>query len=96
MPTRLDRLRDALTSAFSPLALEVVDDSARHAGHAGAAAGGETHYTIRLVSPDFAGQSRVARSRAVHEAIAGELRDGLHAVSLTLLSPTEAKFKADS
>ncbi|MEJ1977393.1 MAG: BolA family protein [Acetobacteraceae bacterium] len=89
MQNRQDRLRAALNAAFAPTLLEITDDSARHAGHAGAQPGGETHYSIKIVSAAFAGQSRVARSRAVHETLANEFRDGLHALSLTLRSPAE-------
>ena len=89
MTSRQERLRAALTAAFSPTMLEIADDSARHAGHQGSAPGGETHYTVRMVSAAFAGQSRLARSRAVHSALDGEFRDGLHALSLVLQSPTE-------
>lgn len=89
MQTRQERLHAALTAAFAPIVLEVVDESHRHAGHSGARDGGETHYAVRMVSNAFAGQSRVARSRAVHEAVAAEFRDGLHALSLSLRSPAE-------
>ncbi len=89
MQSRQERLRSVLVRIFAPTVLEVVDDSARHAGHAGSSDAGETHYSVRMVSAAFAGQSRVARSRAVHEAVAGEFRDGLHALSLTLQSPAE-------
>jgi BolA protein len=78
-----------LREAFAPVRLEVVDDSARHAGHAGAAAGGETHYTIRIVSESFTGLKRLARSRAVHHTLEGEFSRGLHALSLELRSPNE-------
>ena len=84
MITRQQRLEAALTDAFAPTRLEVVDDSAHHAGHSGAAPHGETHYTVRMTSPAFAGQSRLARSRAVHAALSGEFETGLHALSLTL------------
>ncbi len=87
---RQDRIRAALHAAFSPTELDVVDDSLRHAGHAGATEGGETHYTVRMVSAAFSGQSRLARSRAVHDALQSEFRDGLHALSLVLRSPAEA------
>ena len=89
MLTRQDRLRAALDTAFSPVRLEVVDDSAQHAGHAGAASGGETHYTIMMVSDAFAGQSRVSRSRAVHAVLDAEFKTGLHALSLVLRAPSE-------
>ncbi len=89
MPNRRERLHAALTAAFAPTALEVVDDSARHAGHSGASAAGETHYSVTMVSAAFAGQSRLSRSRAVHASLDDELRDGLHALSLVLRSPAE-------
>jgi stress-induced morphogen len=89
MTTRADRITVRLSEAFAPTLLRVVDDSARHAGHAGAAEGGQTHYTVLMVSAAFAGQSRVARSRAVHDALAGEFAGGLHALALTLRTPAE-------
>lgn len=89
MLTRQERLRAALTAAFTPIELDVVDDSAQHAGHAGASAGGETHYTVRMVSPAFTGQTRVARSRAVHAAVGAEFGLGLHALSLILRAPAD-------
>ncbi|WP_237213880.1 BolA family protein [Falsiroseomonas oryziterrae] len=90
MSRRADRIAEALRAAFPPAEVEVVDDSHRHAGHAGAAPGGETHYNVRVVSPAFAGMNRVARSRAVHEALAAEFAGGLHALALTLRTPEEA------
>ena len=88
MVNRQQRIMTALAAAFSPSSLDVVDDSARHAGHAGAEPGGETHYTVRMVSTVFAGQSRLSRSRAVHAALGAEFKDGLHALSLVLRSPS--------
>ena len=87
--TRQERLHAALTAAFSPLDLEVIDDSAQHAGHSGASAAGETHFSVRMSSARFSGLTRVARSRAVHEAVASELGSGLHALSLFLRSPED-------
>ncbi|MFN3449362.1 MAG: BolA family protein [Roseococcus sp.] len=89
MPTRSDRIRAALEARFAPLALEIADDSHRHAGHAGARPEGETHYTVVLVSAAFSGMNRVARSRAVHEALREEFASGLHALALTLRAPEE-------
>ena len=86
---RADRIAAVLTARFAPSALRITDDSARHAGHAGAAAGGQTHYAVLLVSDAFAGQSRLARSRAVHDALAEEFAGGLHALALTLRTPEE-------
>lgn len=87
--SRAARLETVLRQAFAPTALRVVDDSARHAGHAGARPGGETHYSVLVVSAAFQGLSRVARSRAVHEALAAEFTGGLHALALTLRTPEE-------
>ena len=89
MNTRQERLHAALTTQFRPTAITVADDSAQHAGHSGAAAGGETHYSVHMVSADFAGLSRVARSRAVHQAVAAEFQSGLHALALKLQAPGE-------
>ncbi len=87
--TRADRLETALREAFAPILLRVVDDSARHAGHAGARPEGETHYSVLLVADAFRGVSRVARSRAVHGVLAEEFAGGMHALSLTLRTPEE-------
>lgn len=78
-----------LAARFAPARIEVVDDSAKHAGHAGAQPGGQTHYSVLLVSETFTGMSRVARSRAVHAALEQEFSGGLHALALTLRSPSE-------
>jgi stress-induced morphogen len=88
---RAARLETVLREAFSPVALQIVDDSARHAGHAGAQPGGETHFNVLLVSAAFQGVNRVARSRAVHAALEAEFAGGLHALSLTLRTPEEAE-----
>ncbi|MBO1076298.1 BolA family protein [Roseomonas marmotae] len=89
MMPRADRIRDLLATAFASAEITIQDDSHRHAGHAGAAPGGQTHYTVRVVSPAFQGLSRVARARAVHEVLEGEFGSGLHALSLRLLAPGE-------
>jgi BolA protein len=84
-----------LTDRFAPSRLEIVDDSAQHAGHAGhpggAGQGGETHFTVILVSSVFAGLGRVARQRLVYETLAAELAGGVHALSLTTLAPGEQR-----
>lgn len=87
---RATRLRTLLEAAFAPARVVVTDDSHRHAGHAGAAPGGETHYAVAVVAEAFAGRSRVERSRAAHAALAAEFGTGLHALSLRLLTPEEA------
>ena len=90
MQTRSERIRLALEAAFPAARVEVQDDSHHHAGHAGAAPEGETHFSVLAVSPAFAGMNRLARSRAVHAALAAEFGGGLHALSLRLLTPEEA------
>jgi len=89
MKTRADRIEALLRQHFAPTALEVVDDSRLHAGHAGARPGGETHYTVRMVAAAFHGQTRIARSRAVHALLDAEFAAGLHALALTLRTPEE-------
>ena len=80
-----------LAARFVPTRLEVVDDSACHAGHAGARPGGETHFSVVLVSAVFAGMSRVARQRLVYATLADELAGGVHALALTTLAPGEER-----
>jgi BolA protein len=89
MSQRADRIAAVLTGRFAPTLLRLADESARHAGHAGAAPAGETHYAVLLVSAEFRGQNRLARQRAVHAALAAEFASGLHALALTLRTPDE-------
>lgn len=90
MSNRQDRIEDTLRLAFPTGQVRVVDDSAKHAGHAGAAVGGQTHYSVTIVAPEFAGQGRLARSRAVHALLDAEFKTGLHALALILRTPEEA------
>ena len=85
-----DRIRDKLTEAFQPLVLDVEDESHKHAGHAGAPEGGESHFKVRLVSAAFEGQNRVARQRAVYDVLKEELAGPVHALALVTQSPDEA------
>jgi BolA protein len=84
------RLRSKLEVAFHPTALSVVDESALHAGHSGAREGGESHFSIRIVSAAFTGLSRVERQRRVYQAVTDEIAGGLHALALSTLTPEEA------
>lgn len=84
-----DRIRERLESALDGAVVTVVDDSARHAGHAGAGEGGESHFNVCVVAPAFTGQGRVARHRLVNGLLAEEFGKGLHALQLTLLAPGE-------
>ena len=78
------RLREALAASH----VDVVDESHRHAGHAGAASGGG-HFRATVVSARFEGLSRVARQRLVYDALANEMRGAIHALALRTLTPTE-------
>ena len=84
-----DLIRSRLETAFSPERLEVVDDSARHAGHAGASASGESHFNVVIVSTAFQGVGRVERQRRVNKALAEAFAGGLHALSIKALAPGE-------
>jgi len=88
--TRADRIRDAL-GPLAPTQLAIVDDSAKHAGHAGARPEGETHFHVSIVSPAFEGRTRVERQRMVYALLEAELRGGLHALQLTTRTPAEAE-----
>jgi BolA family transcriptional regulator, general stress-responsive regulator len=82
LTSRKERIRDALTMRFAPSTLDVIDESDRHAGHAGASPEGETHFRVRIVSAVFQGMTRVACHRAVTDALAAEFAGGLHALSI--------------
>jgi BolA protein len=88
--SRAARMEKLLKQHFSPHVFVLEDESARHAGHAGAQPGGETHYRLRMVSDAFAGLTRVARQRLVYHALREEFETGLHALSLDLKTPAEA------
>ncbi|HTZ34862.1 MAG TPA: BolA family protein [Stellaceae bacterium] len=84
-----DRMARKLAARFAPTRLDIVDDSARHAGHAGARPEGETHFSVTVVSAVFGGMGRVARQRLVYQALAEELAGPVHALALTTLAPEE-------
>jgi BolA protein len=85
-----DTIRQKLTRQLAPIRLDIVDESHRHAGHAGARPEGETHFAVTIVSAAFAGHSRVARQRLIYQTLAEELATRVHALSLTTLTPDEA------
>jgi BolA protein len=84
-----EHIRESLERAFAPERLEVVDDSDRHAGHAGARAGGESHFNVVIVAEAFHGLSRVERHRQVNAAVRAAFDGGLHALSIRALAPGE-------
>jgi len=73
-----------LREAFAPRELEVVDDSESHRGHAGFQEGGESHFNVRIRAQAFEGQSRIARHRAVHQALGKNVIGRIHALALDL------------
>jgi len=85
-----ERIHSKLRAAFVPLRLEIQDDSAKHSGHSGAREGGESHFSVTIVSDAFAGLSRIARQRLVNQALKDELAGPVHALSLKTLTPDEA------
>ena len=86
--TRVERIRALVQDRFAPVLLEVLDESAAHAGHAGAA-GGSGHFRVRVVSEAFRGLARVQRHRLVYEALGSLLRTEIHALALVTLAPGE-------
>ena len=87
--TMQERIVARLTAALDPILLDVIDESDRHAGHAGAREGGGTHYRVRVVSAQFERQSRVERHRLVYGLLSAEFADGLHALALVAKAPDE-------
>lgn len=84
-----EAIQHKLTEAFSPSRLEIQDDSDRHAGHAGATPGGESHFNLLIEAEAFAGASKVVRQRMVYKVLAEELAGQLHALSIKALAPGE-------
>ncbi|RKP52597.1 BolA family protein [Trinickia fusca] len=91
---RIAFIEARLHAALSPVSLAVRDDSALHAGHAGAAAGG--HYHALIVSAAFAGKARVARHRLVYDALADVMQRGIHALAITAYTPEEFAQSPDA
>lgn len=84
------RLREKLMVALEPTRLDIVNESELHAGHRSSPNTGESHFRILIVSPRFAGVSRVGRHRMVNEAIADELSGRIHALALSTYAPGES------
>ena len=88
-----DEIRRRL-NALAPSRLELLDESARHAGHAGAAPGGNTHWKLTIVSAGFTGNSTVARHRMIYQALGELMQNPIHALSITALAPGEQGARA--
>jgi len=86
--TRVEAIRQRLQQALVPLELEVVDESHRHAGHAGAR-DGRGHFRVRIVSAAFAGMAPLARHRAVYAALGELMQTDIHALAISALAADE-------
>ena len=87
--TVADRIRATLTEAFAPAALEVVDESDSHKGHAGARPGGGTHFRVKITADAFRGKGRLEAHRLVYAALAQEIADGIHALAIDARPPAD-------
>ena len=87
-PSLRDLMTEALIARLAPVELELVDDSAAHAGHAGARSG--AHFNLRIVSARFAGLPRISRHRLVYDALRPWMAEGVHALAIDARTPDEA------
>ena len=85
--TVAERITRKLTEVFSPDALNVVDESYLHKGHAGHRPGGESHFRVKITAAAFRGKSRLAAHRMVYEALADEIAEGVHALAIEAKAP---------
>ena len=88
MSTRVEQIRERLTTALAPESLEIADESHRHAGHAGAR-DGRGHFRVRIVSAAFEGKSALARHRAVYAALGSLMASDIHALAIDARAPGE-------
>ncbi len=88
--TSLEPVMRERLGALHPVSLDITDDSAKHAGHAGAAPGGNTHWSVEIVSRDFAGKPTVARHRMVYAALGDLMNNPIHALQITARVPEDA------
>ena len=87
-PQRVERIRALLVEALDPAAIEVVDDSHKHVGHAGAR-GGQGHFSVDIVSAAFTGKLPLARHRLVYAALGDMLQTDIHALAIRARTPEE-------
>ncbi|WP_417478004.1 BolA family protein [Maricaulis sp.] len=85
-----DEIETRLREALVPVTLHVSDDSHMHAGHAGAREGGQSHFSVDIVSSRFEGLTRVARHRLVNEALASQLKGPIHALAIKARAPGDS------
>lgn len=82
-------IRQRLERALAPTRLEVINDSDKHRGHAGHDGSGESHFTVEIETPTFAGMSRLQRQRAVNAALGDLMRERVHALAIRARAPGE-------
>lgn len=87
MSDRIEQMKQQL-AALHPESIEIVDESHRHAGHAGAKAGAG-HYLLQIISPDFTGKSKMARHRMIYSALAEMMERDIHALTIDAKTPGE-------
>lgn len=85
---RVELIRDRINRALAPEQLDIIDDSHKHAGHAGAAGGGG-HFTVRIVSDKFSNHKLIERHRMVYQAVSDLMPAEIHALSITAVTPEE-------
>lgn len=90
MTVRVDEIRRRLTLALAPVALDIEDESHRHAGHAGAR-DGRGHFRVRVVSAMFEGKPPLARHRAVYAALGDYMQTDIHALAIDARTPEEER-----
>ena len=86
---RKERIEAILSQALLPSYLALTDDSEKHAGHAGAKPGGETHYSLVVEAPAFSGLAKVKRHQMIYALLAAEFEQGLHALAIDARAPDE-------
>ena len=91
MSARISMIKERLQSALSPQSMEVIDESAQHAGHAGAKSGGG-HYALTIVAQQFAGHNLLQRHRMVYAALGDAMHKDIHALSIRAYAPDELKL----
>lgn len=88
MTTRIQQIEQRLHATLQPIQCQIQDDSAAHAGHAGAASGAG-HFSLRIVSQQFEGLNRVSRHRLVYDAVGDLMQTEIHALAIVALAPSE-------
>lgn len=91
MTQRTEKIKQLLTQSLEPITLEIVDNSAAHAGHAGVREHGGGHYQVRIVSQKFTDASTIKRHQLVYQALASMMQTEIHALSIQALTPDEIK-----